>query len=104
VFNGRETIIYAPPFSTSELAAPGLGAVSFHPRQDKVAFIHGPPLELLPTRGPYAKTNRTGAEVRADGSQQLQWLDYRDVATDRDTLPGAHRGGTHSHQYSRSGQ
>jgi hypothetical protein len=104
IASGRETVIYAPPFSTGELAAPGLGAVSFHPREDKVAFIHGPPLELLATRGPYAKTNRNGAEVRADGSQQLQWLDYRDVATDRETLPGAHRGGTHSHQYSRAGR
>ncbi len=104
IATGRETVIYAPPFSTGELAAPGLGAVSFHPRENKVAFIHGPPLELLAERGPYAKTNRNGAEVRADGSQHLQWLDYRDVATDRETLPGAHRGGTHSHQYSRAGR
>ena len=104
IASGRETVIYALPCSTGELAAPGLGAVSFHPREDKVAFIHGPPLELLATRGPYAKTNRNGAEVRADGSQQLQWLDHRDVATERETLPGAHRGGTHSHQYSRAGR
>ena len=104
VATGRETVIYAPPFSTNELAAPGLGAVSFHPWENKVAFIHGPPLEELAARGPYAKTNRGGAEVIADGSQMLQWLDYRDVATDRDTLPGAHRGGTHSHQYSRAGR
>ena len=104
IASGRETVLYAPPFSTNELAAPGLGAASFHPRENKVSFIHGPPLELLATRGAYAKTNRSGAEVRADGSQQLQWLDYRDVATDRDTLAGAHRGGTHSHQYSRTGR
>jgi len=104
IATGRETVIYAPPFSTNELAAPGLGAVSFHPWENKVAFIHGPPLEELAARGPYAKTNRGGAEVLADGSQKLQWLDYRDVATDRDTLPGAHRGGTHSHQYSRAGR
>ena len=104
VATDRETVIYAPPFSTNELAAPGLGAASFHPWKNKVAFIHGPPLEQLAARGPYAKTNRGGAEVLADGSQQLQWLDYRDVATDRDTLPGAHRGGTHSHQYSRAGR
>jgi hypothetical protein len=104
IASGRETVLYAPPFSTNELAAPGLGAASFHPRENKVSFIHGPPLEQVATRGPYAKTNRNGAEVRADGSQQLQWLDYRDVATDRDTLPGAHRGGTHSHQPSRAGR
>jgi hypothetical protein len=104
VATGRQTVLYAPPFSTNELAAPGLGAASFHPRENKVSFIHGPPLQQLAERGPYAKTNRNGAEVLADGSQRLQWLDYRDVATDRDTLPGAHRGGTHSHQHSRSGR
>lgn len=104
IATGRETVIYAPPFSTSEQAAPGLGAASFHPWENKVSFIHGPPLELLATRGAYAKTNRGGAEVRADGSQHSQWLDYRDVAVDRATLPGAHRGGTHSHQYSRAGR
>ncbi len=103
IASGVETVLYAPPYSTSELAAPGLGAASFHPREDKVSFIHGPPLEQLAARGPYAKTNRNGAEVRADGSQQLQWLDHRDVATDRATWPGAHRGGTHSHQHSRTG-
>jgi len=104
VASGRETVLYAPPFSTSELAAPGLGAASFHPKENQVSFIHGPPLEQLAARGPYAKTNRNGAEVRADGSQQLRWLDFRDVATDRETLPGAHRGGTHSHQHSRAGR
>lgn len=104
IATGRETVLYSPPFSTSELAAPGLGAASFHPSENRVSFIHGPPLEQLAVRGPYAKTNRNGAEVPADGSQQLQWLDYRDVASDRDTLPGAHRGGTHSHQHSRTGR
>jgi hypothetical protein len=103
IATGRETVLYAPPFSTNELAAPGLGAASFHPQENKVSFIHGPPLQLLAERGAYAKTNRNGAQVLADGSQQLEWLDHRDVATDRDTLPGAHRGGTHSHQHSRSG-
>ena len=64
VATGRETVIYAPPFSTNELAAPGLGAASFHPWENKVAFIHGPPLEELAARGPYAKTNRGGRSRR----------------------------------------
>jgi hypothetical protein len=54
-------------------------------------------------RGYYAKPNRTGMEVRADGSGTYVWLDTRDVAKDRDTLPGAHRGGTHRHEYSLDG-
>jgi hypothetical protein len=104
IASGLETVLYAPPFSTNDLAAPGLGAASFHPSENNVSFIHGPPLAELAARGPYAKTNRNGAMVRADGSQRLEWLDYRDVTTDRDTLPGAHRGGTHSHQHSRAGR
>jgi len=101
---GKETVLYAPPFSTSDKAAPGIGAASFNPMADRVGFIHGPPLETLAARGPYAKTNRNGAEVSGDGSVKLTWLDERDVATGRDTTPGAHRGGTHRHEYSRNGK
>ena len=42
--------------------------------------------------------------MAADGSQRLTWLDWRDVDTTRDTLPGAHRGGTHDHEYSSDGK
>jgi len=84
-------------------AAPGAGAVSLSPDGQEAAFIHGPPLDQVEARGPYAKTNRNGAMVRLDASGVLHWLDHRDVANDRDTLPGAHRGGTHRHEYSRDG-
>ena len=82
---GKETVLYAPPFSTSDQAAPGIAAASYSPVADKVLFIHGPPLEALAKRGPYAKTNRNGAEVAGDGSGKLTWLDERDVETGRDT-------------------
>src|SRR5438128_48552 len=72
---GKETVLYAPPFSTSDQAAPGVAAVSYSPVAARVAFIHGPPLETLATRGPYAKTNRNGAEVASDGAGKLTWLD-----------------------------
>ncbi|MBI3850189.1 MAG: DUF3748 domain-containing protein [Verrucomicrobia bacterium] len=104
IATGKETVLYAPPFSTSDQAAPGIAAASFSPVANKVAFIHGPPLETLAKRGPYAKTNRNGAEVAGDGSGKLTWLDERDVETGRDTTPGAHRGGTHRHEYSRDGK
>ncbi len=104
IATGKETVLYAPPFSTSDQAAPGIGAASFNPITGRVGFIHGPPLETLAVRGPYAKTNRNGAEVSGDGSGKLSWLDERDVATGRDTTPGAHRGGTHRHEYSRNGK
>ena len=98
---GEETVLYAAPKSIidTRYAAPGMGAPYYSASKDVVAFIHGPLVESVTTRGYYAKNNRNGAEVVADGSGALTWLDYRDVATDRDTLPGAHRGGTHDHEY-----
>jgi hypothetical protein len=102
---GKETVIYAPhPTVLGAKAAPGVGASTFSPVENKVTFIHGPFLQEVPFRGFYAKPNRCGAEVDADGSGRLQWLDARDVAKDRDTLPGAHRGGTHRHEYSLDGK
>lgn len=101
---GKETVLYAPPFSTGDQAAPGVAAASYCPVADRVIFIHGPPFEALSRRGPYAKTNRNGAEVASDGTGKLTWLDERDVETGRATLPGAHRGGTHRHEYCRNGK
>jgi len=102
---GAETVLYRPEKSViGNEAAPGVGAVTFCPVANKVAFIHGPLLDEVPERGYYAKHNRVGAEVIADGSQHRVWLDRRDVATDRETLPGAHRGGTHRHEYSFDGK
>ena len=104
IATGEETVLYAPqPTITGAQAAPGIGAVTFAPHQDSVAFIHGPPVDEVNTRGYYGKPNRNGASVPADGSQKLTWLDHRDVVTDRDTTPGAHRGGTHRHEYCLNG-
>lgn len=105
IATGKETVLYKPPASvTGKNAAPGVGAVSFSPVEQKVAFIHGPLLEEVEKRGYYDKVNRRGAEVLADGSGKLTWLDYRDVETSRETIPGAHRGGTHRHEYSLDGK
>lgn len=102
---GQETVLYKPKESiTGEKTAPGVGAVSYSPVEDKVAFIHGPLVEEVPLRGYYGKPNRNGAEVPGDGSGTLSYLDRRDIDTSRDTLPGAHRGGTHRHEYSRDGR
>ncbi len=117
---GREIVVYKPEKSViGENPAPGMGAVSFNPAKDEVAFIHGPMVDEVPARGPYGKPNRCGARVEItnefvelggvwrmlrDGKQPLAWLDKRDVAVDRDTLPGAHRGGTHRHEYCATGR
>lgn len=105
IASGRETVLYRPPATVvGREAAPGVGAASYSPVEDKVVFIHGPLLDDVPARGYYAKPNRTGMEVDADGSGKYVWLDRRDVATSRDTTPGAHRGGTHRHEYSLDGK
>jgi len=102
---GEVTVLYRPsPAVTGESPAPGVGAASFSPDGKTVAFIHGPPVAEVAERGPYGKTNRCGAAAAADGSGTWRFLDRRDVATDRDTLPGAHRGGTHRHEFSRDGR
>ncbi|MBI4556264.1 MAG: DUF3748 domain-containing protein [Candidatus Hydrogenedentes bacterium] len=105
IATGIETILYKPAKSvTGKQAAPGAGAASFSPVENQVVFIHGPLLEDVPVRGYYAKTNRNGVEVIADGSGKLSRVDFRDVETSRDTLPGAHRGGTHRHEYTADGK
>jgi len=83
--------------------APGIGAVSYNRTVDEVAFIHGPLVSQVGERGAYGKPNRNGARIAADGRGELKWLDFRDVSKDRETLPGAHRGGTHRHEYTWDG-
>lgn len=87
VATGAESLLYGK--------GPKAVAASYHPRKDEVIFIHGPQTE------PYAKSNRRGAIVAADGS--VRFLDVRDVDS-AVTPPGAHRGGTHRHEYSLNGQ
>ncbi|MEI7902945.1 MAG: hypothetical protein WCK89_22095, partial [bacterium] len=93
VATGKESVIYKAASSIlGKEAAPGMAAASFSPIENKVAFIHGPMPAEVPVRGYYDKPNRCGAEVTADGTGQLAWLDKRDVEKSRDTIPGAHRG------------
>ncbi len=103
IASGEETVLWAPESVTGEQAAPGVAAVSYHPFDDKVIFIHGPLLEEVAERGYYGIRNRSGVEVSADGKGTVTKVDMRDVATDRPTIPGAQRGGTHRHEYTRDG-
>ena len=111
IATGKELVLYRPVQSlTGKTPAPGIGAASFSGASNRVAFIHGPPLETIDARGPYGKPNRNGAEVEArldaapiDGAYPMTWLDLRDIATDRETTPGAHRGGSHRHEYTGDG-
>lgn len=103
IATGKETVLYEPESVTGEKAAPGVAAVSWHPSNNKVIFIHGPLLEEVPERGYYGITNRTGVEVSADGLGTITKVDMRDVATSRPTTPGAQRSGTHRHEYTKNG-
>ncbi len=112
VETGKSTVLYRPAASlTGSRPAPGVGAASFSGATNDIAFIHGPPLEELDVRGPYGKPNRNGARVVADETVRpsgkvypMWWLDKRDIATGRDTISGAHRGGTHRHEYTLDGR
>lgn len=104
IATGKETVLWEPESVSGENAAPGVAAVSYHPTDNKVVFIHGPQLSEVGARGYYGIRNRSGAIVSADGEGRLTWLDMRDVATDRPTVPGAQRGGTHRHEFSRNGK
>ncbi len=102
IATGKETVLWDPPSVSGEQAAPGVAAVSWHPFKNKVIFIHGPTLGEVAQHGYYSIRNRTAYEVDGDGRRSYQKVDMRDVENTV-TTPGAHRGGTHRHEYSRDG-
>lgn len=105
IATGKESVVYAPQpvIVHASNMAPGLGAASYSPVADEVVFIHGPFVNETPALGFYGTTNRRGAVAAADGSGKVYFLDARDV-TNEVTTPGAHRGGTHRHEYSLDGK
>ncbi|MEN8137632.1 MAG: DUF3748 domain-containing protein [Bacteroidota bacterium] len=102
IATGKETIIWNPPSITGNQAAPGLGATSYHPIENKLIFISGPSIEEVEKRGFYSQKNRTALVVSTDGLQNVSYPDLRDVESEITPL-GAHRGGTHRHEYSKKG-
>lgn len=102
IATGKETILWNPPSITGENAAPGVAAASFHPKENKVIFIHGPFLDEVKERGYYNIRNRTAMVVDGNGGGIVERPDMRDVKNNP-TTPGAHRGGSHRHEYTRSG-
>lgn len=103
VSTGLENVLYAPAYKLDPTnMAPGVGAASFSHIDDEVIFIHGPLLEETPILGFYSTRNRRGAVVRGDGAGDVRFVDFRDVSSDV-TTPGAHRGGTHRHEYTLDG-
>jgi hypothetical protein len=79
---------------------PGIGAVSYHPTQNKVLFIHG--LVSHTEARPYALWRRFGMLVDEADPSQAASIDARDVVAP--FTPGALRGGTHRHEFSGDGK
>lgn len=79
---------------------PGAGAASYHPTENKVIFIHG--LPICTEQNPYQQWRRTGVMVNDNQPDVPFYMDSRDVTFP--FTPGALRGGTHRHEWSRDGQ
>jgi hypothetical protein len=104
IITGNITVLWEPESVSGENGAPGVAAVSYHPTENKVIFIHGPFLDEVEDRGSYDIKNRTGKVVSADGKGKMTAIDMRDHSMNKPTISGAHRGGTHRHEYSRNGK
>jgi len=79
---------------------PGAGAVSYHPIENRVIFIHG--LARCSEKNPYQQWRRTGVMVEDSHPNVPLYMDARDVTLPY--TPGALRGGTHRHEWSRDGR
>jgi hypothetical protein len=83
---------------------PGVGAVSFHPRERRIVFIHG--LESCSEEKPYSAARRFGAIVEIDSPGRMVHAESRFVAPDSklSTLEmGILGGGTHAHSWNSEG-
>lgn len=78
---------------------PGVGAVTFSPKGDRVLFIHG--IRNADEKNPYAMTRRTGVAVAINDPMKPIFLDARCMTPP--FVPGALRGGTHAHTWSSDG-
>ncbi len=90
--------IYRAPHPV--LSGPGVGAVSYHPTENRVVFIHG--LLNHSKARPYDLWRRFGMLVNEDDPSKPVIADARDVV--RPFTAGALRGGTHRHEFSGDGQ
>jgi hypothetical protein len=94
---GEKVVLYALPTNTKY--GPGVGAVSYSPTENKVAFIHG--LLNCSADAPYEQWRRTGVIVEDSDPSEPIFMDARDISFPF-TL-GALRGGTHRHEWSGDG-
>jgi len=112
VSSGKEYKVYQPEkIRIGTKPAPGVGAVSFHPKDNSLIFIHGPDVHNVNQRAfpenTYAKINRRGCIIliKEDTERTIKsWVDFRTISCEAGILSGSHRGGTHRHEYSLNGE
>jgi hypothetical protein len=106
VDTGEIVVVYETQEQTEY--GPGVGAASYHPKENKVVCMHG--LLNCDANRPYWYWRRTGVMVDeslaapCNGGQggSAVFLDARDVTPP--FTPGALRGGTHRHEWSADGK
>lgn len=109
---GKEVKVYQPfRIRLGIKPAPGIGAVSFHPKKYSLVFIHGPEIQDLyqsiQIEDIYSKTNRRGCIITMDENLEKlskDWVDFRTTLCEKGIPPGSHRGGSHRHEYSANGK
>lgn len=94
---GEKRVLYQIKQNTAY--GPGVGAVSYSHIENEVVFIHG--LNNATKDYPYEQWRRTGVIVRDNTPNQPIFMDARDISYP--FTPGALRGGTHRHEYSKDG-
>lgn len=98
VLTGEKKVLYELPQNKSY--GPGVGAVSYGHTENKVVFIHG--LLNITEENPYQQWRRTGVIIDDSNPGIPIFMDSRNVSTP--FIPGALRGGTHRHEWSRDGR
>ena len=98
VETGRIEVLFA--VKDNQSWGPGAGAVSYHPTENKVIFIHG--LPFCGEKNPYQQWKRSGIIVEDSHPNVPIYMDARDVTLPY--TPGALRGGTHRHEWSKDGK
>ncbi len=79
---------------------PGVGAVSFSPKQNRVIFIHG--IRNANQEKPYSFSRRTGVAIDVKLPNKPIFMDARHIQAP--FTKGALRGGTHAHSWSGDGK
>lgn len=95
--SGEKVILYE--LKQNQTYGPGAGAVSYSHTEDKVCFIHG--LMNITEENPYEQWRRSGVIIDDKNPGVPIFMDSRDITFP--FTPGALRGGTHRHEWSRDG-